>query len=200
MLSLEWLRDQSDSDELLDQAFELSKHSVALDANEPDCQNTLGWVHLYRRSFDLAERYYRRALELNPNDAEQVAYMGVLHAFFGNLDESLTSFRKAQQLDPFFEPPWFWPLQGIAYFTAAKLEEAIAAFGRSPIMPVWVRVYLAASNALVGEKSLAAAQHTEILRSAPGFSLNRFAKKEPLRRESVRERLVEGMRRARLPE
>lgn len=94
MLSLAWLRDESDSDELLDQAFELSKHSVALDANEPDCQNTLGWVHLYRRSFDLAEQYYRRALELNPNDAEQVAYMGVLHAYFGNLDESLTSFRQ----------------------------------------------------------------------------------------------------------
>ena len=94
MLSLAWLRDESDSDELLDQAFELSKHSVALDANEPNCQNTLGWVHLYRRSFDLAEQYYRRALELNPNDAEQVAYMGVLHAYFGNLDESLTSFRQ----------------------------------------------------------------------------------------------------------
>jgi TolB-like protein len=200
MLSLEWLRDQSDSDELLDRAFELSKHAVALDANEPDCQNALGWIHLHRRSFDLAERYFRRALELNPNDAEQVAYMGVLHAFLGNPDDSLTSFQEAQRLDPFFEPSWYWTIQGVAHFTATKIEEAIAAFGRSPIMPVWVRVYLAACNALVGDASVAEEQTTDILRSVPDFSLNRFANKEPLRRNSDRERLIEGMRLARLPE
>jgi hypothetical protein len=139
-------------------------------------------------------------LELNPNDAEQVAYMGVLHAFLGNPDDSLTSFQEAQRLDPFFEPSWYWTIQGVAHFTATKIEEAIAAFGRSPIMPVWVRVYLAACNALVGDASVAEEQTTDILRSVPDFSLNRFANKEPLRRNSDRERLIEGMRLARLPE
>ena len=200
ILSLEWFREPSDSAETLDRAFELARRAVALDPDEPICQNILGWIHLFRRSFDLAEHYYRRALELNPNDAEQAGYMGVLHAFLGNADESLAWYRTARALDPYFEPSSFWRLQGIAHFTAGRIGEAIVNFRRSPVIPTWVHVYLAACHALAGEADEAARSRDAVLRAAPGFSLARFARKEPLRRAGDRARLVEGMRRAGLPE
>ena len=56
-VSLEWFNDQGDSDALLNQALELAKKAVALDPNDNVCQVILGWVHLFRRFFDLAEQH-----------------------------------------------------------------------------------------------------------------------------------------------
>jgi hypothetical protein len=47
---------------------------------------------------------------------------------------------------------------------------------------------------------LVAVQAEAVVREWPEFSLKRFARKEPLRREEDRMRLVEAMRLARLPE
>ncbi|WP_162419660.1 tetratricopeptide repeat protein [Microvirga brassicacearum] len=76
----------------------------------------LGWIHLYRREFDLAEQYYQRALDLNPNDPEQIAYVGVLKTVLGEPDQALAGLEQARLLDPFFGPSWYWPLQGMAHF------------------------------------------------------------------------------------
>ncbi len=200
ILSLAWVREQSDDTGTLDRAFDLAKRAVVLDPDEPNCHRALGWVHLFRRSFDLAERFYRRTLELNPNSAEQTSYLGALNCFLGNADEALRWYEKARQLDPYFEPAPFWRLQGIAHFTANRLPDAIACFGHSPFIPYWARVYLAACHALIGDDTRAAECVAKVLSEAPDFSLNRFAAKEPLRRATDTARLIEGMRKAGLPE
>ena len=148
----------------------------------------------------MAERYYERALELNPNDAEQVAYMGVLHAFLGRPDEAVEWFRQARLLDPYFEPSWYRPILGVAHFIAGRYEEAVTALGRSPSMPVWVQAYLAACHALAGRAECARELKAELLRAVPDFSLTRLAAKELFKRAADRDRLVEGLRRAGLPE
>ena len=200
MLSLAWFREQSDSRATLEEAFHLAKHAVTLDPDEPNTHHVLGWIHLFRRSFDLAERYYRRALELNPNSAQHTSHMGDLNSFLGNADEALRWFEKARHLDPFFEPGHYWRLQGIAHFTANRLDDAIANFRHSPVIPFWTQVYLAACHALCGHGELAADCRNKILIAAPDFSLVRFSTKEPLRREEDTARLVDGMRKAGLPE
>lgn len=194
ILSLVWLREDSDSDANLERAYELARHSVMLDPNEPECQNTLGWVHLHRREFALAEQYFSRALELNPNDAEQTAYMAVLQSFLGNSQSALEWFRATRQLDPLFDRPWYWSIQGVAHFTANRLDQAIADFCRSPIMPVWVHVYLAACHALDGNMDRAASNRARLFELMPKFSGERFIRKEPLCRKQDLDRLREGMR------
>jgi adenylate cyclase len=64
MLTLEWFRDASGSDALLDHALVLARTAVALDAGDPLCHDRLGWVHLHRKEFDPAEQHKLRALEL----------------------------------------------------------------------------------------------------------------------------------------
>jgi adenylate cyclase len=56
---LEWFRDMTESDSALDRAFELAKKAIALDENDGICLDILAWIHLFRRSFDLAERSRR---------------------------------------------------------------------------------------------------------------------------------------------
>jgi hypothetical protein len=60
---LEWSRDMSGSDELLDQALLFNRKSVALDENNDACHQDLGWI-LIHRNYDLAEHHLHKALQL----------------------------------------------------------------------------------------------------------------------------------------
>jgi adenylate cyclase len=77
-LETRWEYDDSGSSALLDRAFDLAKKAVQLAENESMGHFVLGRVHLQRRSFDLAETYYRRAIEMNPNNPTHMADIGDL--------------------------------------------------------------------------------------------------------------------------
>ena len=53
------------------QAFATASHALELDPQESNCHRVLALVWLYRADYDAAEHHYRRALELNPNDADR---------------------------------------------------------------------------------------------------------------------------------
>ena len=57
--------------EVLDAAFATASHALELDPQESYCHRVLALIWLYRRDYDAAEHHYRRALELNPNDADR---------------------------------------------------------------------------------------------------------------------------------
>jgi TolB-like protein/Tfp pilus assembly protein PilF len=199
-VGLEWTRDLSGSDALLDRAVELAKKAVALDENDSVCQSLLGLMHLQRRAFDLSEYHYAKALELNPNRAAILAGMGSLYGYLGKPEKGLASLQEARELDPLFDPTWYWPSVGIVHFIAGHYEEAIAALGRSLHMPYWVQAYLAASHALTGDGVRAKEHARELLRLLPDFSIAKFLTKEPLKRRDDRDRLLDGLRRAGLPD
>jgi tetratricopeptide (TPR) repeat protein len=199
-LFLEWYRDPAGPEALLERALGLARKGVELDPNDNVCQDILGWVYLQQGSFDLAEHHKRRALELNPNSAEQAACTGVLYAFLGRPEEAVEWFDQARRLDPHFEPTWYWPLLGVAHFVAGRYEEAARVLARSPTMPVWVRVYLAACHALLGDVDRARALGAEAALLAPNFSSAGFVAKERFKRPADRDRLLKGLHGAGLPE
>jgi adenylate cyclase len=118
----------------------------------------------------------------------------------GRPEESLECFKQARLVDPHFNPAWWTHMLGVAHFTARHYDEAIAAFGRSSTNPLWVRAYLAACHALTDKHESARELSREVLRLAPEFSASRFVEKEPYERPVDRERLLEGLRKAGLPE
>jgi hypothetical protein len=107
---------------------------------------------------------------------------------------------EAKQLDPFFEPSWYWPSVGIVHFIAGRYAAAITSLGRSATMPYWVQAYLAASHALAEGPDAARARAADVLRLQPDFSSAHFLAKEPLKRTADRQRLIEGLRLAGLPD
>jgi adenylate cyclase len=197
---LEWFRDMGGSDVALDHALELAKKAVALDETDPLCQSALGWIYLFRKSFDLADQYYQRALRLNPNNSEHIARMSFLYAYTGRPDEALDSLAQARLIDPFFSSVWYWHHLGYAHFIARHYDEAIAAFSHSTTMPFWVQAYLAACYALTDRGEHARPLVAEVLRLVPDFSVARLTEKEPFQRPADRQHLVDGLRRAGLPE
>jgi class 3 adenylate cyclase/TolB-like protein len=196
---LEWFRDMTGSDTGLERAFKLAKKAVALDECDSTCHFSIGWICLFHEFFDLAEQHYRRALELNPNNAEQVVRMGSLNVFLGKPDEAIGWLSQARLLDPYFEPDSYWHILGCAHFIARRYDDAIAALSRAPIS-FWTQAYLAACSALGEKAERARALAAEVLRLSPDFSLNRLAAKEPYKSSIDREHLISGLRKAGLPE
>jgi TolB-like protein/DNA-binding SARP family transcriptional activator len=193
-----WFADGAAPDAELDEALESAKNAVALDNQDSECHFALGWVHLHRKSFELAEQYYRRAIELNPNSPDERVAMGGLYAYLGRPDEALDLLQQARRLDPFYDPTWYWHLLGAAYFTAHRYDDAIAALSRSTNVPLWGKIYVAACRGHQSHRE-AAAIAAEILRARPEFSAAAMAAREPYKDQAHREHLLDGLLKAGLP-
>jgi TolB-like protein/Tfp pilus assembly protein PilF len=198
-LCRDWFRD-SGSDHALEQAYDVAKKAVALDNNESVCHAALGWVHLLRHSYDLAEHHFLKSVELNPNSAIRVASLGNPCTTMGRPEEAIAYLKEAKRLDPFFDPTWYWPTLGVAYFVARRYDEAIASLSRSQAMPVWVQAYLAACYAHKGDMNQARHHAAEVVQRKPDFSLVGCVAKESFKLSADREHLAEGLRKAGLPE
>jgi adenylate cyclase len=197
---IDWMEDMSGSDAILDRALELAKKSVVLDDNDATCQMTLGAIYSNLRSFQLAGHHYQRAMDLNRNNPLVVATVGTLHLYRGDAVNAVKVFEEARILDPFFEPSWYWPTLGIARFALDQYHEAIALLERSPNRPHWVTAYLAASFALIGEEHRASQAAAETQRTLPSFLPERFTAKEWPPESDTGKKLLDGLRKAGLPE
>jgi len=198
--NVEWERDLDISDSQLDTALHLAKRSVELDENDSVCQNALGLVYLHRRSFALAEHHYRRALELNPNRAVLLASAGYLYNCLGEPEKAIGLYKEARLLDPFYQASWYWTSLGSAYFDARRYEEAIEALEHASDGWDWKHALLAASHAQLDQMEEAARSADETLRLTPNFSILRNMTREPFKRESDAQHLVEALKKAGLPE
>jgi TolB-like protein/Tfp pilus assembly protein PilF len=197
---VEWEGDYDAPNSLLDRALEFANKSVALDENDSVCHGALCVVHLARRNYDLAEYHGQRALELNRNRSNQLASVGFLYSHLGKPEEGLAYFREARALDPFFEPSWYWPGMGVAYFVAHQYGDAIGAVSRAPNPSSWTHAFLAACNALANRDVEAQYHAAEALRLAPDFSIEKHMTREAFKRDSDRQHLIDGLRKAGLPE
>ena len=191
-----WFRDMSGSDATLDSALALAKRAVALDPNDSECQETLGWILLHGQSFELANQYYRRSLELNPISPETLASKGALCSFEGRPEEGIAWFEQARCIDPFFDPTWYWQLLGATYFNARRYDAAITAFERSVGKPAWVYAYAAACHAQACRTGEARVLAAVVTRLCPDFSAELLAAKEPFALATDREHLLDGLREA----
>jgi adenylate cyclase len=200
VLRLKWDYGASGDPALLERAFELARKAVALDENDGMCHGILGFVHLARYDHDLAEHHYQKAQSLNPNSATLSATTGVLYTYLGRPEEALDHFREARNIDPFFNPSWYWSALGAAHFVARQYPETIAAINRSSVMHHWFHAYLAAAYAYAGQPEQAQRHAAEVRRLLPGFSVSAHASREPFKRRSDLDHLMDGMRLAGLPD
>jgi TolB-like protein/Flp pilus assembly protein TadD len=189
-----WFRGAADAGSALDRSLAHAERAVALDGDDHECQETLGWVLLHRRAFESSEQHYRRAIELNPNSPHELAAMGSACSYFGRPDEGIEWLERAKRVDPYFDAVWYWHLLGAAYFNARRYEDALAAFGGSARPPLWVKAYMAASHALAGRVERARGLAADIAQAAPGFSGADLAMKEPYKDAKDREHLMAGLR------
>ena len=195
-----WKDDPTDSNAKLDDAYVLAKRAVELDDGDSTCHAMLAQVLLLRRSFDLSVQYARRAVEINPNNQWNAADLGSILIYVGHSEEALSWFARAREIDPYFDPAWYWRALGQTYMHMQRYAEAVANFNHSRARPHRMLALMAACHAELGDMDRARASVADCLSLKPDFSVTRFMKKEPFKFAADAERIEASLRRAGLPE
>jgi len=88
--------------DVLPKARAAASRAIEADASLSDAHGALASVHMAEWNFTESEKEFRRALELNPNDAGAHQGYGGLLSYLGRFDEALIEVRKAVELDPLY--------------------------------------------------------------------------------------------------
>ncbi len=194
-LNIDWRYSWSNEvDDLLDRALDFAHNAIELDPTDARGFGELGFVHLYRKEHNLAINAYKRALTLNPNDADLISDFADALAHTGLNEEAVRMIERAMRLNPFYPDEYLWHLGG-AYYNMRQYENVIAAILKMS-NPTEGQRLLAASYAQLGKVDLARAIAEKHKVAHPNFSLKHWSRVVPDRLEEDAEHYVEGLRKA----
>jgi serine/threonine protein kinase len=195
-----WKTQTGDSIAYLDEAYKLALRAVELDDSESTCHSMLAQVYMERRAFELALQHMRRAVELNPNNQWNLADMAIVLSYAGEAEQALSWSARAKEVDPYFDPTWFWRQNGRSYMVLGRYQEALTMFERTPLRTYYDLAFMAACHARLGNSDRARTLAAECLASRPTFSIRRLLVIEPFKLSSDAENLAQSLRLAGLPE
>jgi adenylate cyclase len=185
--------------ELLHEAIVLARKALSFDEADALSHRAIGYAYMIGGQHELAGIHLDRAVALNPTDTRITSVHALWRAFAGKGDEAAGCLDADLRRDP-FPPAWFWNFRGIALFQARRYGETIETLSRLTKLQPWDYYFLAASYAHLGLIDQARACGAEILRARPGFALAQVGVVEPFQDAADLEHLLEGLRKAGLPE
>jgi adenylate cyclase len=185
----------------LDLALASAQKAVALDSNSAVAHTRLGWAQTWKHRYDDAERSFDRAAALAPELAEVFSYQGVHYIRACDPERALQLTTKALRLDPF--APQVDYHMGMEYLFLGRFEEAVTkleiARERTPNQS-GVRLHLACAYVEMGRLDDAAREIRELSEFSPVYTVALAGRTFPFRIDAVRERFVDNLRKAGLPE
>lgn len=117
-------------------AFDWARRAVDLDEYNHMSAAILGKIYVFNNEFEKAEHYLRRALQLNPNDADSLIHVASGFVYLGHLGEALSIYEKARSLNPNDE--YSLVVGAFIHFELGNYEEAIRIADRAQLDRVWV--------------------------------------------------------------
>ena len=151
-----------------------AQKAIALAPNEPDGYRALGRVLTVRAEYEQSKNALKRAVEINPSDANALAGWGSAQSFDGEINGAIESLELGLKLDPMLEPTYIFDLE-VAYYLARRHEDVlrVAELGlaRYPDFPVF-NAPAAAAAAQLGRKDQAARYAEAVRRRLPSFDLD----------------------------
>jgi adenylate cyclase len=189
-------------DDTLDRAHELAERGVALDGTSAIALTRLGWVQTWMRRYDQAVTNSEKAIALAPNNAEVYANYGDVLNYWGNPERGLEMVEKAFSLDTFHPPNWEM-YAGISHLLMRHYDKAVARFSRSiEQSPIYVHSHECLAWAYVELDRLDDARDSikTVLEIKPNFTVQEAARIMPYRRDEDRNRALDALRKAGLPE
>jgi len=196
---LGWSENPADS---MAKAMEFATLAVARDDDEAWGHWALAGYHLFGQQHDRAIAAYRKALELNPNDADVLNDFGQCLSFAGRAKEGVEIVRKAMRLNPHY--PEYWVMQfGPILFAARQYEEAVTTLESLRLLDtINIHLYLAASHAALGHASQARKAVGRVIEADPQATLQKVTSAElaPYKDQKDLEHFRENLRKAGLPE
>ncbi len=162
----------------LQRAEELVYKAKALDPNNGDAQNLLGFIYVVGGQYERAIEAGQRAAELAPNKSDAYALLSQSLLFTGRSHEAIVAMQKAMRLAPFY-PRWFLIILGESYFVAGQYEEAETAFkhyAKERPDSARIRGWLSVTYSVIGRQDLARDHVEQALRINPAFCIEEWRK------------------------
>ena len=197
----EWAYQWVEGPESLDRALELARKAVAVDDLASRAHEMLGWVYLWKKQHDKAIAELERAIALDPNYSKPYQRLAVVLNAAGRPEEAIPLVKESMRLRGRQSATYLFAL-GEAYWLIGKKDEAMAEFMKSARSRKYRRVrhWLAAIYSEMGEEEKARAAGAQLLKISPGFTIERFKQTSPYKDQRITEWLVDGLRKAGLPE
>ena len=172
----------TDDDAALDRAFDFARTAYQMDPDNPETDWVLAYVYMQRREHKQAMQHLETVVRNYPSFADGYGLMGAVETHLGHPQRGIALVRTALRLNPEASILYFVTL-GRAYFFVGDLEQSRInleqALLRSPLH-FEARVYMAALQALAGDKPAALWEAEEIRALEPAFSSQRWLESYPM--------------------
>jgi adenylate cyclase len=188
--------------EALLEAEKAARQAVRLDERYPYALWSLAMTSLWARRHDEALSAAEKMIGFNPNFGNGHNLLGVLLHYVGRSEEAIKCFERAVALDPYFPGLWLY-FEAQADYQLGRYPEAVGLLKRRILRnpdteTSWV--LLAASYGQMGLVEEAREAWREALRINPDYSLEHRRKVLPYKNPDDFERVVDGLRKAGLPD
>ena len=186
----------------VEQAFELAQKVLDRGDSDAGAHFLIGYAYSQKGQFDKAISELEIARDLFPNNAEINAGLGLILNAAGKPEEAINVLKNAMRLNP-IPPGWYLGRLGDAYRLTGQYEKAVHEYKKAiQLQPndMFSHLNLALCYVKLEQEADAHAEAAEVLRINPKFSAESYAKHIPLKDEASKNLLIEGMRKAGLPE
>jgi TolB-like protein/cytochrome c-type biogenesis protein CcmH/NrfG len=185
-------------------AGEAAQRALAIDDGDAHAHSALAIYDLFQGRHEEALRRLRRALDLDPNSAFVRGYLGVSYGFAGDYEAALPALDEAIRLSPRDPLLVIWHLcKGWAALNSERYREAVefttVAVEANPEFPD-VYAVLAAAHGHLGNAAAAGEALLKFLRRTPALTAGDERLNRPFGSPAQRDRFLEGLRQAGLPD
>lgn len=186
----------------LARAEALARTGLEIDGALPALRFVIGMVEMFNGNLESATAEVLRAIELKPSYADGYGLLARIMHFAGRPQEGRDAIAKAMTLNPRV-PALYRMVDGALLYQLGRHDEAIgqltASLNVSPNL-LLSRLYLAAAYAGSNQPDEAKWEVDEILSFNPQFTVAYLDYGFPMRDQSFRERFLDDLRRAGLPD
>jgi TolB-like protein len=197
-----WVYELPGFDSTLDQSIELAERGVALDNSSAIALSRLGWIQLWFRRYDQAFANLEKATQQAPNNADVYATYAQVLNYSGNPEKGLEMIEKAFRLES-VPPPIFEYYAGQSHLMLRQYDHALSRFKRmveqAPKI-IFGHILLACTYVELDQLDEAHSAIREALEIAPQYSVKEAARIFAYRYDEDRERILDCLREAGLPE
>jgi len=194
-----------DAGQAVEQAQSLALRAIEIDPKNAEALGIYGHICSFlNKDFDTALSYFDQSLRLNPNLAYIWALSAPTHCYIGQPEialQRLDRYRELAPFDPYFS--LFETMYPVAYVFKGDYARA-ATIGRRVVnsKPEFSNGYkpLIAALGHLRMREEAQVYVGRLRQMEPHFTVEHFVKVYPFRRGSDRERYIEGLRLAGVPE
>jgi len=155
-----------------DMAVEAANRAVEIAPNDVFVRGLVARAAWMACQPDLLRIETMRAIELNPNDPQNLGPLGNLMAYAGFWDEGVSLAEKGIALTAPSTPRWWWWASAKRAFAYENYAEAFDAFRQSYVEQLWIsHLHMAYTLPFLGRTNEAKAHIATLLKMRPGFTV-----------------------------